>query len=103
MTTRVIAERVREAHARRRKLRIAGAGTWLTAGRPVEADETLSLTEDRGIVEYVPGDLTLTARAGTRLSEIIAATPTAGGAQNVRITAIGSSPADELFELGALG
>ena len=73
-TTKLVADRVREAYGGRRKLRISGAGTWLTAGRPVDADDTLSLADDRGIVEYVPGDLTLSARAGTRLSEIIAAT-----------------------------
>lgn len=37
-------------------------------------EDSLSLADDRGIIEYVPGDLTLTARAGTRLSEIHAAT-----------------------------
>lgn len=69
----MIVERVREAYAARRPLRVSGAGTWLGAGQPVRADATLSLADDRGIVEYVPGDLTLTARAGTRLSEIGAA------------------------------
>lgn len=69
-----IAERVREAYAAGTPLRIRGAGTWLGAGRPARAEETLSLAEDRGIVEYVPGDLTLTARAGTPLADIVAAT-----------------------------
>jgi len=55
-----------------------GAGTWIAAGRPVEAHDTLSIADHRGIVEYVPGDLTLTARAGTRLSEIAAATAAEG-------------------------
>jgi glycolate oxidase FAD binding subunit len=68
------ADRVREAYAAGRRLRIQGSGEWLGAGRPVSADATLSLADDRGIVEYVPGDLTLTARAGTRLSELKAAT-----------------------------
>lgn len=77
-TTKAVAERVREAHGAQRTLRISGAGTWLTSGRPVDADDTLSLADDRGIVEYVPGDLTLTARAGTRLSEIVAATRAEG-------------------------
>lgn len=69
-----IAERVRSAYAESRPIRIRGAGTWLGAGRPVRGDDTLSLAEDRGIVEYVPGDLTLTARAGTPLAAIVAAT-----------------------------
>jgi glycolate oxidase FAD binding subunit len=69
-----VREAVREAYVSRRRLRISGAGTWLDAGRPVHADQTLSVADDRGIVEYVPGDLTLTARAGTRLSEIAQAT-----------------------------
>jgi glycolate oxidase FAD binding subunit len=72
--TAAVVDRVREAAAAKRKLRIRGAGTWLNAGRPVHSDDTLSVSDDRGIVEYVPGDLTLTARAGTTLAEILAAT-----------------------------
>jgi glycolate oxidase FAD binding subunit len=68
------AERIREAFATRTPLRIEGAGTWLGAGRPVRATSTLSMSGDGGIVEYVPGDLTLTARAGTRLTDIVSAT-----------------------------
>jgi glycolate oxidase FAD binding subunit len=69
-----IPERVRGAHATGRALRIRGAGTWLDAGRPVHATDSLSLAEHRGITEYVPGDLTLTARAGTPLADIVSAT-----------------------------
>ena len=74
MTTDSLTQRIREAHAARRALRVAGAGTWLDAGRPVRAAATVSLAGDHGIVEYVPGDLTLTARAGTPLAAIDAAT-----------------------------
>jgi glycolate dehydrogenase FAD-binding subunit len=42
----------------------------MTAGRPVRAKRNLSLRDDAGVVSYVPGDLTLTVRAGTPLSEI---------------------------------
>ena len=69
-----VVDRIREANAERRPLRVAAAGTWLDAGAPVDADDTLSLAGDAGIVEYVPGDLTLTARAGTTLADISAAT-----------------------------
>ena len=65
-----VAEAVRDAHARRSPLRIVGAGRWLDAGRLVRAETTLSIAPLSGIVEYVPGDLTLTARAGTTLGEI---------------------------------
>src|SRR5581483_5941433 len=54
-------------------LRIAGSGTWLDAGRPSSATETLSMKELSGITQYVAGDLTLTALAGTSLEEIAAA------------------------------
>jgi len=69
-----IAEQVRDAYESRRALRIRGAGSWLDAGRPTRPAETLSLAAHRGIVEYVPGDLTMTARAGTPLGDIVAAT-----------------------------
>lgn len=42
----------------------------MDAGRPVQANDALSTRELSGIIEYIPGDLTLTARAGTTLGEI---------------------------------
>jgi glycolate dehydrogenase FAD-binding subunit len=73
-----IRDRVRDASHRGATLRIVGSGTWLDAGRPVAASEALSTREYSGITEYVPGDLTLTARAGTRLGEIHDATSAHG-------------------------
>jgi glycolate oxidase FAD binding subunit len=67
-------ERIVDAGNRRVGLRIVGSGTWLDAGRPVQSSETISTKELVGITEYVPGDLTLTARAGTTLAEIRDAT-----------------------------
>jgi glycolate dehydrogenase FAD-binding subunit len=69
-STETIAKRVRDAASRGAPLRITGAGTWLDAGRPVESSEQLSLAAHTGISEYTPGDLTLTAKAGTTLGEI---------------------------------
>ena len=69
-----IADRVREAHAARAPRRIVGAGTWLDAGQPVGEGERLDVGAATGITEYVPGDLTLTALAGTTLAELHAAT-----------------------------
>ncbi|MDF1506516.1 FAD-binding protein, partial [Roseisolibacter sp. H3M3-2] len=59
-----------EAASRGTRLRLVGAGTWLDAGRPVAAGAALALAALRGIVDYVPGDLTRTARAGTPANEI---------------------------------
>ena len=69
---------IRDAAAAGRGVRVIGAGTWTQGGRPVSSATTISVGDDRGIVEYVPGDLTLTARAGTRLSEIGTATRAQG-------------------------
>jgi glycolate oxidase FAD binding subunit len=68
--TGAVVERVRAARARRTPLRITGAGRWLDAGRPCRATETLDVAGHAGVVEYEPGDLTLTARAGTTLAEL---------------------------------
>ena len=65
-----VAATIRDARAARTSLRIAGGSTWLDAGRPVNADATLSLSSLRGVTQYEPGDFTLTARAGTPLGEI---------------------------------
>ena len=69
-----VRDTIREASSRGTGLRIVGRGTWLDAGRPVRASGSVSTRELAGIVDYVPGDLTLTARAGTSLAEIRAAT-----------------------------
>lgn len=73
--TRDVADAVRDADASGTGLRIRAGGTWLEAGRPVAPGlRTLDVGALRGIVEYVPGDLTLTARASTTLAEIDEAT-----------------------------
>lgn len=69
-----ISSAVAAAASGARALRIAGRGSWLDGGGPVEASDVLSLASYSGIVDYVPGDLTLTVRAGTPLAEIAAAT-----------------------------
>lgn len=74
MSTESIAASVREGFAARTALRIEGAGGWLDAGRPVRAERILSLRDESGVTAYVPADLTITVRAGTRLSDIEATT-----------------------------
>ena len=74
MSTASIAASIKESFAARTPLRIAAGGSWLEAGRPVRAERTLSLREESGVTAYVPADLTITVRGGTRLSEIEAAT-----------------------------
>src|SRR5262249_31277521 len=69
-----VRDRIADAASRRVGLRVVGSGTWLDAGRPVRAFETISTKELTGVTEYVPGDLTLSARAGTTLAEIREAT-----------------------------
>jgi glycolate oxidase FAD binding subunit len=69
-----VRDRIRDAARDGVTLRIVGAGTWLDAGALVAATETISMRPLDGIVEYVPGDLTLTARGGTTLAEIRRAT-----------------------------
>jgi len=73
-TTAEVREIVDDAIAHDTPVRIVGRGTWLDAGRPVEATRQVSLEGLTGIVDYTPGDLTLTARAGTTLAEIARAT-----------------------------
>ena len=76
--TAAVREAVLEARSARAAVRIVGRGGWLDAGRPVAASTPLSLHALTGILEYTPGDLTLTARAGTTLGEIDRATRSEG-------------------------
>ncbi|HEU4747008.1 MAG TPA: FAD-binding protein, partial [Gemmatimonadaceae bacterium] len=70
MSTESVVAAIRDSGDRQAPLRIAGRSHWLAAGRPVNATALLSLRDDTGMVDYTPGDLTLTVRAGTPLSEI---------------------------------
>ena len=58
-------------------LHICGSGSKHFLGTPAKG-ERLSLTEHRGIIEYDPRELVLTARAGTPLTEIEAALSASG-------------------------
>jgi len=65
-----LAARVRGAHAAHETLRVVGSGSWLDAGRPVTHHGEVSVAALSGVVEYTPGDLVLTVRAGTTLAAI---------------------------------
>lgn len=64
-----LAERVRDAAARRTALNLAGGGTKAFVGRATEG-ERLDVTAHRGVIAYQPSELVITARAGTPLTEI---------------------------------
>ena len=70
LAERDIVEMVRDAATAGKQIRIAGRGTWLDAGHPVDASQTIAVDQLCGVVEYTPGDLTMTVGAGTTLAEI---------------------------------
>jgi len=74
VSSETISAAVRESFAARTPLRIAAAGSWLDAGRPVRAESNLSLRDESGVRSYVPADLTITVRGATSLTEIETAT-----------------------------
>ena len=65
-----IQEVVKEAIETSTPLRVAGRSHWISAGRPVAAQKILTLAAYSGVVDYVPGDLTITLKAGTTLREL---------------------------------
>jgi FAD/FMN-containing dehydrogenase len=65
-----VAHAVRNAIATQTPLIIRGRGTWRDRPHTITATHALDLSADTGIVDYVPGDLTITVRAGTSLAEI---------------------------------
>src|SRR5690606_25467374 len=54
-----VRDQLLEVRERGTPVRIVGGGTWLDAGRPVDATATVDVSAHAGIVEYVPGDVTL--------------------------------------------
>jgi glycolate oxidase FAD binding subunit len=74
-TAAEVAQIVRGAHDRHTRVRVVGRGRWPARSSAVAPDATvLDVSALSGIIEYVPGDLTLTARAGTTIAEVDAAT-----------------------------
>ncbi|MEK7239852.1 MAG: FAD-binding protein [Gemmatimonadota bacterium] len=74
-TLQELAELISASATRAQPLRIIGRGTWLDGGAPVRADaEPVHLDAFSGIIEYEPGDLTITVGAATTLAELDAVT-----------------------------
>jgi glycolate oxidase FAD binding subunit len=67
--TEPLTDQVRRAAKAHAPLRIVGGDTKAFYGRQTQGDP-LSLAGHRGIVDYDPSELVITARAGTRLSDI---------------------------------
>jgi glycolate oxidase FAD binding subunit len=68
-----LAQFVREAAGRKMPLSIVGGGTKRTFGRPTQVAGTISTAGLAGITLYEPAEMVIAARAGTPLSEVIAA------------------------------
>ena len=62
-------EAVKAAYQNSEKIRIRGGGTKFFYGNSV-IGTTLDVSEHTGVTSYEPSELVITARAGTRLSEI---------------------------------
>jgi glycolate oxidase FAD binding subunit len=69
-STAEIVDTVRSHADARRPLAIEGSGSRIGLGRPVEAEELLSLRALSGIRVYQPDELVLTAWSGTPMREI---------------------------------
>lgn len=80
---------VQHAAAHDTPLRVHGSATWLDGGGPFVADSSVVLRALSGIVDYEPGDLVITARAGTTLAELDAVTRREG--QMLAIAPYGST------------
>ena len=64
-----IADQIRDAGARRQKLKIVGHDSKHFLGRDTVGEE-LSLKEHAGVVSYKPAELVISVRAGTAIEEI---------------------------------
>ncbi|MEJ7758523.1 MAG: FAD-binding oxidoreductase [Gemmatimonadaceae bacterium] len=74
VTVAAIQAEIDDARRRSTPVRIAGRAHWMDAGRPVAAERTITTASYSGVVDYVPGDLTITVRSGTTLGEIAGTT-----------------------------
>lgn len=65
-----LAAAVTEAFENSAPLAIRGSGTKAFLGESGSAEQSLDITGHRGVVSYEPGELVITARAGTPLADI---------------------------------
>lgn len=66
-----LAALITDSAQRHRALRLVGRGTWLDGGAPVASGaEPLHLDAFDGVIEYEPGDLTITVGAATTIAEL---------------------------------
>lgn len=84
-------ERVAAAQRAHRALRLKGAGSKDFYGESL-AGEVLELSSYRGIVDYEPSELVITARCGTPLSEVEAALASRGQFLAFEPPAFGADP-----------
>lgn len=78
-TASELAACITESAAEHRPLRLVARGTWLDGGAPVHASAAaLHLDAFSGIIEYEPGDLTITVGAATTIAELDAVTAANG-------------------------
>jgi glycolate oxidase FAD binding subunit len=74
-TLQELTEIISASATRAHPLRVVGRGTWLDGGAPVRADaEQVHVDAFGGIIEYEPGDLTITVGAATTIAELDAVT-----------------------------
>ena len=85
-------ERVVSAHQQRQPLRLRGAGTKDFYAEESSDAAVLDLCPYRGIVDYEPSELVVTARCGTPLSEIESALADHGQFLAFEPPAFGSDP-----------
>ena len=69
MSISALAAQVKQANEERRPLRIAGARTWKSVA-PADATNELAVHGLDQVIDYVPGDLTITVGAGISLAKI---------------------------------
>ncbi len=67
---REVCEAVQWAVAHEQTVEIVGGGSKRSLGRPMRTDHRLHLAGVSGVVDSAPGELVLTARAGTPLADI---------------------------------
>lgn len=106
-----LADIISASATRGQPLRVVGQGTWLDGGAPVR-DDAVSLHLDTfdGIVEYEPGDLTITVGAATTIARLDAVTaahnqwcplsPWGGDAGSVGATIATATPGPYAHALG---
>jgi len=70
-TEKEVADIIKKFYKSNASLEVVGSGSKRTIGKPLQCEKTMILSKLDGIIEYIPAELYIKVKAGTKMDKII--------------------------------